>query len=520
MKKIKYLYQLTLLLFMTGLISCNDWFDLRPKSETILEDYWKDQSDVLSVVGSCYRAMNEPAFMERLIVWGEVRSDNVIQGLRTSDNGELAKIMNLTLNMSNGYTSWGDFYKVINYCNNVIHFAPEVKAKDPNYLEGQYRSHVAEAKWIRAFCYFTLVRTFRDIPLITEPTIDDTQPLDIPQSKPEEVIDFLIDDLKGIETWAVSEYNDIAYDKGRVTQKAVKTLIADMYLWRNNYDGCIEYCNKILNALNGLDLVKYPANYNTQVFINGNSRESIFELQFLDYNIPNYVVYEMYSSSDNGGPNRGQSRTLLSSNDFINKISLFKLNPEDLRSKDAFSQEGSILPIRKYTTTRYESGAGSISYYMFQTSSPNWIIYRLSDIYLMKAEALVEQNKLSEAFTMIKYTYDRSNPGAEETLDPGKYTTQQDMRNLVLEERQREFLFEGKRYFDLIRSVNREDYAGNVVGKYLLPKYVGVIDENTAATKLSSIDALYMPIHENEMKFNSKLKQNPFYEKSSDINKK
>ena len=52
-----------------------------PQSEMVTEDFWKDEQDVKSAVGACYRAMLEDGFMRRLIVWGELRSDNVINGL-------------------------------------------------------------------------------------------------------------------------------------------------------------------------------------------------------------------------------------------------------------------------------------------------------------------------------------------------------------------------------------------------------------------------------------------------------
>ena len=149
-KKIYTIFSLLALLF--GATGCRDWFDVRPQSETVQEDFWKDESDVKSVIGACYREMNEPNFIERLIVWGEVRSDNVIKGMNAS--GDLTYILDLSLNASNSYTSWNDFYKVINYCNNVIYYAPDVRKIDPNFTEGQLQAYIAEAKGNTSFVLF------------------------------------------------------------------------------------------------------------------------------------------------------------------------------------------------------------------------------------------------------------------------------------------------------------------------------------------------------------------------------
>ena len=109
-------------LFLCPLVSCEDWFGIVPDSDMVLEDFWKKKADVLSGIGACYRAMNEDAFMRRLIVWGEVRSDNMIPGKSTEDN--LSYMLSANINASNEYARWGCFYTVINYCNTVIKYAP------------------------------------------------------------------------------------------------------------------------------------------------------------------------------------------------------------------------------------------------------------------------------------------------------------------------------------------------------------------------------------------------------------
>ena len=109
-----------------SLAGCNDFFDLQPTNEMVLDDFWKSEDDVKAVTGSCYRNMQESDFLKRVIVWGEFRSDNMLLSPSNGDDN-LRYIANLNLLPSNGYTSWGNFYNVINLCNTVEHFAPGLR---------------------------------------------------------------------------------------------------------------------------------------------------------------------------------------------------------------------------------------------------------------------------------------------------------------------------------------------------------------------------------------------------------
>jgi len=527
MKKKLYILVITALSCLTaGLVSCDDYFDLRPQSEITLEDFWENEADVASAVGACYRGMNQEGFLKRMIVWGEVRSDNVVGGgnINNPNDGDaqaLSRILNLSLTADNSYTYWGEVYSVINNCNNVIRFAPEVKKKDPNFSEIQFNTYMAEAVGIRALCYFTLLRTFRDIPLITEPTIDDSKPFEIEQARPDSVINFLIRDLKNVENKAMKTFkNNRVYDKGRITQKAIWALLADIYLWNNEYNNCIAYCDKILNDPEyRIDLeLQSSATYNLNVFVTGNSKESIFELQFDPLNVRNNTIYKFYSYYD--AP-FGGTVFLLASYNFDKKKSTF-FTSSDLRGKDAVFLESAYngsYPIMKYTYYRQGVAYSQLekdytSTRRINDGSPNWIFYRLPDIYLMKAEALVEKNNLEEAYSMVRLSYNRANP--ENELPEIATHSQEALRNLVFDERQREFLFEGKRYFDLLRRIKRENSPTFVVQNFLIRKYVH-LDMATVRTKLSDMDALFMPINKTELKLNTKLVQNPFYVESQDI---
>lgn len=507
----------SLMVAIPSLTSCDSFFDIKPQSELTGEDFWQSKSDVESSVAACYRALQEPDVMERFIVWGEVRSDNVLRGTNTSES--ISNLLNANVDATNGYTSWGSIYTAINYCNTVIANAPTVMERDPNFKQSELRAYLAEAKALRALCYFYLVRTFKDVPFITEPYVGTTRPFQEPQTDGDIIIQTLTQELEEIALQAKAIYNNTSNTKGHITQKAIWTLLADMYLWINDYDQCITNCDKVLNtSTNPLQLETASA-YNQNVFGTGNSKESIFELQF-NTDTPDYVVNEMYNIT--GGRN---SYNHLSSLEF-SKYNTFIDRNSDNRFNDALygSTSATTIPIKKYVAYRKESSTSTVaaSDYIANANTQNWIVYRLSDVYLIKAEALVERNgegDLQEAIDLVSKSYDRANPSkGNGSLQLSSYNSQSAMRNLVFDERQREFLFEGKRYFDLLRRARREGTTQNVVSNYLMRKYA-TQDQATIQSRLATINALYMPINKDELKLNNLLHQNPFYATSSGIEK-
>ena len=271
--------------------SCEDWFSNPPESEMVKEDFWKKKSDVESAIGACYKALTQQGVIERLIVWGEVRSDNLLDGKSFDDN--INKILTANITATNGYTRWDQFYTCINNCNTLIANAPDVLEADPDFSETELNQYLAEAKAIRAFCYFTLVRAFRDVPYTTEPYEDDSRSFLLPQTNGDEILTMLLDDLRSVDSQAPVMWRDnIPYTKGRITQKAIWALEADIALWLNRYDDCIEACDKVLSTTSNPVSLTRSSVYFNNVFFTGNSDESIWELQF-DQNSQNGAVQYM-----------------------------------------------------------------------------------------------------------------------------------------------------------------------------------------------------------------------------------
>ncbi|MDR1763406.1 MAG: RagB/SusD family nutrient uptake outer membrane protein [Dysgonamonadaceae bacterium] len=535
-KLIRYAATALVLIFSA---SCSDFLDIKPLDKMVLEDYWKTQSDVESTVLACYRAMQEDGYMERIILAGELRSDNVIvDESKLSTPADIVHINDLTIKPTNGYLKWQDFYRVINYCNAVIEFAPGVAEIDPNYTAGFMRSHLAEATTIRALTYFYLVRIYRDVPYIDFHYKDDTQPMQIPQTSGKEILKKLVEQLETAERYALTSWGqNTVWQKGRVTKNFVRALEADIYLWLGEYDKCIAACERIepdilgendilnpelatgaelrfisnkTNALNALSLI----------FLGENSAESIFELQFDSYGQANNKLNSLYYGSSTG---IGQLAAATFSSYDDGKF----FDAKDVRGQSSFSplsKSGSaqgFSKIVKYYSVMTLNDDGTVATTTSKNvdnNPPNWVLYRVADVYLMKAEALVERNQagdLEKALELVNTTFLRSAPeGVQFLMDD--YNSQAAMRKLVLDERQREFLFEGKRWFDLVRSALREDDRNGgpdnhpLTLNYIIRKYT--YNGEVIRSKLIHTDALYLPIHSDELINNPTLVQNPYYE--------
>ena len=199
---------------------CEDFLDIKPLNDIVLENFWDEKSDVDNMISGCYSTMQSGDFVYRLMVWGEVRSDNIVAGNNVNTNVDLSNIFQENLRANNSYTKWEKFYSVINSCNLIIKYAPQVAEKSPDYTQSALKATIAEASALRDLCYFYLIRAFRDVPYTTEAYVDDNQPLALPASKFDDILDALIKDLESVQNDAVKVYPETTplYQTGRITQ--------------------------------------------------------------------------------------------------------------------------------------------------------------------------------------------------------------------------------------------------------------------------------------------------------------
>ena len=561
--KLKNIYRTTVavalpLLGLGGLTSCDDFLSIEPQNEIVLENYWTEEKDVNSVLNSCYAQLESTDCINRMVVWGEVRSDNTTNGSGTGY--ALQQVIKENILETNVYANWQSFYQVINQCNTVIFYAPGVNAIDPNFTDSELKATIAEATTLRALSYFYLIRAFRDVPYVTEPSNDDSQEYQLAATPFDVVLDSLINDVERVKEDAVRSYGEYSVENTcRITRWACYALLADLYLWKGNWQKCIDYCDLVIDqkireydeeyvkdpTMMTIELYgKYPlisespnnsnfaGNAYTEIFGEGNSFESIFELNFVNQqSVTNGTVASFYGSNRTRTGQLGAPTYLFSD---VNAGQNKYFKKTDCRYLENMFESNNKIYISKYVnqkvqfrTTTTTGGAPTVSSDTRSTDFANWIVYRLTDVMLMRAEAEVElagnvengavlteeqDMHYRNAFDCVLAVWKRANNKRESTTDLPVYedyaTSRMAMEDLVYDERQRELMFEGKRWFDLVRLSRREGNNTRLIEK-VLPKF----QEGTSSIriKLSSPDILYWPYHRDELKQNPKLKQNPAY---------
>ena len=541
-----------------GLSSCSDFLDILPMNDVVLENYWTQKSDVDAVRSSCYVALQSSDAMERIGIWSELRSDNLFAGANVPN--EVNEILKENILSTNSYCNWSEIYKCTNRCNIVCHYAPQVQRDDPNYSEAEMRSDVAEMSALRALCYFYLIRAFRDVPYSTEPSIDDTQNYIKAATPFNAVLDSLITNLESVKDQCVRRYqlervSGSSYtlpdeNTSRITRVAIWAILSDLYLWKGDWDNAIKYADMVINYkkeqyeellarvgdIKDIDyidsipmILEMPEGSNTcghsynEIFGDGNSFESIFELKF-SHTDNNWVGNYYGSDNTPNGRLKGNELTFTSMENVItNKNSLFKST--DGRFYESFRASGSAMYIGKYVRnevsykTKNITNEASLDLQgrVRSSNNANWIFYRLSDMLLIKAEALVERGldgDFDEAFKLVNIVNKRAN-NLTQTLKSTDYTTSKnEMANLVMNERRREFMFEGKRWFDLVRRSRRDGNTTYLVS-CVKSKYESK-DANAIAIKMADPNIIYFPYAKNELKVNPLLQQNPAFTNGED----
>ena len=514
MKKIKI--YLVIALVSGSFVSCNNWLTLHPDNAQTTDQYWQSKQDVDQVIAAGYIKLRDCVKDQSLFIWGEIRGDgiDIINPTLNDDIKAVQKIRNVDITPDNKYVSWANMYKVIGMANSVLKYAPPVRDLDPSFSLGELNGYFCEAYFLRSLAYFYLVRTFRDVPLILEPYVEDNQELKMAKSDENVVLTQIIADLKKALEMPPKDYypeTDItnpANTKGRATVWSINALLADIYLWRgdeaqNDYQNCINACEQVRRLENSQSADQYWAvkllsgdNWFAN-FFPGNSSESIFEVQFSYTKGQQTNSFMTWFGND---PTKQLYGVSFPAQMLFNVSTLLG----DIRGYGAsyFAND----KIWKYLGFNYvtldPATRGSTQ------NDQNFIIYRLADIYLMEAEAYIMKNDYTSAIDLI--TKIRQRAGIAGTLVAP--ATEIDMLDLLLDERAREFIGEGKRWFDLLRVARRHEF---MYKDYMINKVLQVISPglvSMARQKMSDPNALYLPIHRDELNANKLLVQNPYYE--------
>ena len=486
-----------LLMALFGAASCKKWLSLKPQNGIVREDFWQTKEQVDAAVSGVYASMlggADLSLAEYFFIWGEARTDMVTPGVAA--NSDEYDMVNMNVLPTNRYANWRSMYQTINYCNTVLQLAPGVLQKDNTFSEDHLKNALGEARTIRALLYFYLVRVFRDVPLKLDATLSDENISPIAKSPADSVLTQIVADLQQAETELPVTYGSRAFDKGRVTRYTASAILADVYLWMEKYTECAAECDKVINS-GRFGLVGSNSDMFNDLYYVGNSNESIFELQFDAQKLNPFYYMHLASTRRWGAASHLMEEVF--GIDHVNAVPL-----KDLRGEGC-SLRAADLTIWKYIGA---NSSGS-SLRTVDQSYAHWIFYRYADILLMKAEAINQLGRSQDAAQLVTLIRNRAQAfDFNNTMDPNNVSA---MEEYILQERQREFAFEGKRWFDVLRNAKRNNYANIRFLSDMATISVPQDRQQAAFNKLKDPNSHYLPIYLYELQTNKLLVQNPFY---------
>jgi hypothetical protein len=476
--KTKHIITFCLLLMLMG--SCRkEFLTLNDPANLTVGDYFKTQKDFETAVNGIYANLRSYSWLGI-----SEHADNLHFKLNPNNRGYVpgeneADFVPAVDRFSN---FWNTYYEWIARANQVLDNIDDVTFDDAvkNNLKGQ-------ALFFRAYSYWWVVRVYDKavLHLKSVNTVADTYKK---ASNKDDVMAQIIADATLASTLLEDKSSQEA---GRVTSGTAKMLLADVYMWQKNWSAA----ETILKPLNSeFSLMPDYADVTDPAM--KNNAESIFEIQYTN-SISDYASGFTYGFFP--FPMGADTLQVLTG---VSNPELLVMQEGNLPTPDIIS--ASILFVHNFDGILYPMCKRYLHKHtlLWQTDE-NMPIYRYAEALLFLAEAINEQGgRSSEALSYLNQIRNRAG------LANSTASTQSDIRNAIVQERRVEFAFEGKRWFDLVRTGKAVEvmtaYGARVKAnpqKYYYPGTLGPVE--TAYTNI----ATSFNIPESESKYNPSLKK-------------
>lgn len=402
--------------------SCGDsFFDLEPASSVTIDKVYKTASDYNVAVIGCYaKLQSQVNFYTECC---EYRSDNLSLGAPTAGTQDRYDIDHFTEKPSNGILSsyWANFNNNVYRCNLLLD-----QIDGANFAENLKKQYKGEAMFIRALNYFNMYRIWGGVPA-TKHVVSAAEALKVARYSDEQMFDLIAGDLKEIvdNNYLPETYSSA--DMGRATSGAAKALLGKVYLTFHKWTEAKD----ILSQLIGKYQLVSPI---AQVFDVDNKNN-------------NEIIFAVHFNKEIEGEGHSYWYNLTNASDDTNQTSsLLNTFPTGDARKDLITYvqvEKNVRLMNKFYDTKSPT---------FKTVGNDQILLRYADVLLMYAEALNEiQYDASEGSLALKYLNAVRQRAGISNLTVKQLPTQEKFRKGILVERQREFPYEGQRWFDLVR---------------------------------------------------------------------
>ena len=402
--------------------SCGDsFFDLEPASSVTIDKVYKTASDYNVAVIGCYaKLQSQVNFYTECC---EYRSDNLSLGAPTAGTQDRYDIDHFTEKPSNGILSsyWANFNNNVYRCNLLLD-----QIDGANFAENLKKQYKGEAMFIIALNYFNMYRIWGGVPA-TKHVVSAAEALKVARYSDEQMFDLIAGDLKEIvdNNYLPETYSSA--DMGRATSGAAKALLGKVYLTFHKWTEAKD----ILSQLIGKYQLVSPI---AQVFNVDNKNN-------------NEIIFAVHFNKEIEGEGHSYWYNLTNASDDTNQTSsLLNTFPTGDARKDLITYvqvEKTVRLMNKFYDTKSPT---------FKTVGNDQILLRYADVLLMYAEALNEiQYDASEGSLALKYLNAVRQRAGISNLTAKQLPTQEKFRKGILVERQREFPYEGQRWFDLVR---------------------------------------------------------------------
>ncbi len=409
---------ISILFIATLLIACQTQILDPPPVDSLTDEIvFKRAADLPGVRVGLYNAFRSIA--SPLVQAGDFTADNTIHIGTFTDYQELGSKQ---ITPANGVVAdlWRRIYNTIYLSNFILERIGSVSS----IKEADSKLVIAEAKFLRGYAYFVAANTFGGVPKIT--TTDLATNRNIPRASKADILAFALEDYKASFKDLPNKPSNVAY----ASKDALRAAFARYYLYQKDWSGAELYADSVIRSTNAYTLVQFD-----DVVLKDFTKESIFEV---GYTLPDY----------NGDIN----------NYFISRREVIPSNQVvvSLTSRDA-GQRQTTLGFDFAKQKGNDNGWSMLKYGSKDDANRNFTIFRLGEMYLIRAEARAQQNKLVAAIADINILRTRATLGFVATTNrpaPTKITSSNQADLLLSIERERiyELAYEGHRWFDLVRT--------------------------------------------------------------------
>jgi hypothetical protein len=436
----------TLLVVLISAQSCKKSFlEVPVQGQTTSATFFTTADDAAAAVASIYaglRTYDEVAFPA--IAVESMGSDDAEKGSTTGDATYFTQYDNFTVTATETQLDgfWTGLYVQINLCNQVLDNVPNINMDAT--LKARY---IAEAKFVRAYCYFRLVRAFGGVVLrLHVPTSSDQY--NVQRSSAAQVYTAVEQDLTDAAAVLPASYS--GSDIGRVTKGAALALHAKVAMYQKKWSDVLTYTNQVM----ALGYSLYPNFEQLFRIANENSTESVFEIQCASISSISGASTSQYSQVQGARQSGGGWGFNVPTSDLSNSF-----EAGDPRRDATILYAGETTPEGDLVLTSNPNPMyNQKSYVPFtvpfisnEGEAQNIRVIRYAEVLLMNAEAANETGATAQALSSLEMVRARAR-GSNTAILPQVTTTDQTaLRTAIWNERRSELAMEFDRYFDVIR---------------------------------------------------------------------